>query len=246
MSLIKQRGVDMLKKKKSIIFILLVAFLFISATCVVASDKNLYLPREVKTEYTDSFYNKADKEAKSFKLLSIAYQDFNFKSYDEFLNSTLGEPLEMHTLSSEMLKEYKPGDRVKDMLIDWNRLKFPVMVNENVTNSFELKYSDTEGWKRASFGGQSTAKSLFKARDIIPELLQGRIVEKEYTVKLINFFLPIGEYYLYVEAGNMEYMMPILAFPEEIGLENFKLYKPEEILPKVKNYWLDVLTEYAN
>lgn len=85
-------------------------------------------------------------------------QKLGFESELVVKKSKLGEPLQVYIIDQVKLKEFKKGDEPGDILVDINKIKYPIYVEGGFKSSITLRKVEKK-WRFASMGGVETRYS---------------------------------------------------------------------------------------
>jgi hypothetical protein len=91
------------------------------------------------------------------------YKGLGFASRDEAKSAALSEPMRLFVVPLDRLKEYQPGGDPNRLLVDSNRLIFPVNVGGEHRSSLTLLLQDGK-WQVVSFGRPALTKALSDLR----------------------------------------------------------------------------------
>ena len=91
------------------------------------------------------------------------YKAMGFESLDEVSTAALGEPIRVFLVRLDQLREYQPGSDPNKLLIDSDKVIYPVTVKEQVRSSIVVEKVN-ETWKTTNFGGPNLIKILANIR----------------------------------------------------------------------------------
>lgn len=107
----------------------------------------------------------ARKSLEAFRALVTAddFKALGFESLDEVAKAQLGPSLKVSTVPLDRLQKFQPGVNPEELLVDANRVIYPVTVNEEVRTSLEV--GQVGGlWQGSSFGSPEFIRPLAKLR----------------------------------------------------------------------------------
>ncbi len=107
----------------------------------------------------------AKKSLEAFRGL-VTDQNFKalgFESRDEVAAAQLAEPLRVSLVPLDQLQKYERGSDPQRLLIEANRIIYPVTVKDQVRSSISVTKVD-DGWQGANFGSAVLVKLLTGAR----------------------------------------------------------------------------------
>jgi len=131
------------------------------------------------------------------------YQAMGFQSVDEVSRATLGDPLPVFRVRLDQLQQYQPGSDPEKLLIDGNRVIYPVTVDQQVRSSIVVEGSNND-WKATNMGGPNLIKSLAQVR-------------KERT----DFVVQVPALSLYFVARRVENQLTLTPIIKDPRFESF-------------------------
>jgi hypothetical protein len=107
----------------------------------------------------------ARKSLDAFRALVTAddFRALGFESLDEVAKAQLGPSLKVSTVPLDRLQKFQPGGNPEELLVDANRVIYPITVSEEVRTSLEVgQVGDL--WQGRSFGSPEFIRPLAKLR----------------------------------------------------------------------------------
>jgi hypothetical protein len=86
-----------------------------------------------------------------------------FKSLEEAAEARLGEPLPLFYVRLDQLQEYQPGSDPEGLLVNSERVIFPVTAKEEVRSSIVVEGAE-DGWRAVDFGAPNLIGALSDVR----------------------------------------------------------------------------------
>lgn len=154
-----------------------------------------------------------------------------FETSQDVEAATLGAPLEQFTLTSDALTAYASGDALAPLLTSTNSWLFPILVNGEARSVLTVSKIDGQ-WQGGDIGGAPLAAALQAAETELPAMLQQARAASASTTRFIRIF-PIRADFLYVQAGEAEYLMPLMATGSSFNLEADTLLAPDQVVPQL-------------
>lgn len=158
-------------------------------------------------------------------------EDFGFHSVGELQAATLGEPYKVYTLTPQSLGSYEKGSKLSLMISETNSWYFPVMVEGEARTILTVSFLEGR-WQAGDIGGLALPQNLQMLGSQMPTLLEEKGVSGAYSTKFVRIFQGYLDFVV-VDSSRGEFVIPLLADPSWLDVQNNKLYTPEEIMPKV-------------
>jgi len=169
-------------------------------------------------------------------LLSIMPREevghYGFKSVDELEIATLGEPYRVHTITPQSLKSYEEGARLSSLIAETNLWFFPIVVNGEARTILTVDFFEGR-WQAVGIGSTPLAGRLQSLSTQLPNLLKDKGGSGGFSMKFVRIFHPAYLDFMIVDSDSREFIIPLLANPDSLGVQNNKLYAPEEVMPKI-------------
>ena len=159
-------------------------------------------------------------------------EHYGLKSVDELEIAALGEPYQVHTIMPQSLKSYEKGTRLSSLITETNLWYFPIVVNSEARVILTVDFFEGR-WQAVDLGGAPLAERLQSLSTQLPDLLKDKGVSGGFSMKFVRIFRSGYLDFMIVDSDKGEFVIPLLANPDWLGVENNKLYAPEEIMPKV-------------
>ena len=163
------------------IFCILIALFTINSACskensvAVAnhgSENNTTVPQAsvtptgAATEFADP-KQAAINALSKLKQLLIEGQNFRemgFDNLEQVDRASLSEPVSVYTVGINQLRDYTPGSDPQALLVDVNRMMFPIVADGSGRTLITVERNDGK-WHFVSFGDQRIAGNLVKVRE---------------------------------------------------------------------------------
>jgi hypothetical protein len=142
--------------------------------------------------------------------------------------ATLGAPYEQFTITSGALSAYGSGVSLSSLLTSTGAWLFPVMVGGEARTM--LTVSKVNGqWEGGDIGGTHLPAALQAAEANLPALLAQEGVTAAYRARFVRVFQVYADF-LAVEAGDAEYLLPLMPDPSQFNLAADTLAAPDRVL----------------
>jgi len=181
---------------------------------------------------TIEFANKSLNVYTSKLLTEQTVGKFGFKDLEEAKAAKLGSPLPVVTVGLKEIKQYRQGSGLKSLDSEMQILWFPVVVGEQVRAKLEV--IEKEGKMiSGDFGASGEAKRIDSVMSRLKEILRENNV---VTVSQKTIFrVPhLKAVFFYLDTDRGEYLVPAMALPHRIDLQNAELYAAEEVLKRLQ------------
>ena len=152
------------------------------------------------------------------------YQALGFQTPDEVKNAQLGQPLAVLRVPLDQLQSFSRGNNPETLLVDPNRVIYPVTVKDQVRSSIAVEGTDQQ-WTATDFGSPK----------LITMLTQFRQESSDFIVQIPAFSL----YFIAHRSDNVLLLTPIVddtRFGFKSGETLTATATFEAILPFAKNY----------
>lgn len=91
------------------------------------------------------------------------YQALGFQTPNEIKTARLGQPLTILRVPLDRLLSFSPENNPEELLVDENRVIYPVTANEQVRSSITVEGAE-QGWNAMEFGNSTLIKALVGVR----------------------------------------------------------------------------------
>lgn len=152
-----------LKEAVPVLFVLLCVML--TESCSTASQQTANQNTQKTPTQVESAQAAASQSLSAFRGLVTAdnYKEMGFDSPNEVSSAALGEPIQVFTVALDRLSEYQQGTDPDQLLVDANRVIFPVNVKDEVRSSIVVESAGGK-WSTTSYGAPNLVKLLAKTR----------------------------------------------------------------------------------
>lgn len=163
-----------------------------------------------------------------YLLSSTGYKDSGFANAAEVRAATLGTPYSVHALLPAAVESYDGTQRIADLLVPLEELRYPVLVGGNV-RTLILVSRQGGSWEFAGFGVD---------QDLGPRLqsVRARLNDPQATVKLVMQNQTLARFAL-VEHDGRERLVYLGGYEESypgVDPSGLMTYTPQEIMPKIR------------
>lgn len=92
------------------------------------------------------------------------YAVMGFGSVEEVASARLGEPLQVFYVPLNQLKEYQPGSDVESLLVNSDRVYYPVNVDEQLRSTIVVSGTNDD-WRATEYGNPNLMRALAEVRE---------------------------------------------------------------------------------
>jgi hypothetical protein len=148
--------------------------------------------------------------------------NYGFANAGELAQAALGEPYQVHVLTLAALRAYTPDQRLGALTQPADQWYFPVTVN-GAPRTMLIVAKVAERWQAVAIGGTALPKNLALGGQALAGGKAG--AQAQYVqVRQANAD------FLWVPAADADYLMPVMASPKALGVQNFELYAAADMV----------------
>jgi hypothetical protein len=163
--------------------------------------------------------------------------NYGFANAAEAAQATLGEPYQLYVLTAAALQAYTGSQRLSDLTTPVDQWYFPVLVNGDPRTM--LIVAKLEGrWQAVAIGGTALPKNLALARQALAGSGAGAqaaaLAAAGATVRYVQVRQASADLLL-VSGADADYLMPVMAHPEALGVQNLELYAAADLAGQLRD-----------
>lgn len=152
-----------------------------------------------------------------------------FVSDTEIEMSWLGEPIMEYRIGLDVLEKYKRGQNPKELLVDVQRVHYPVYSGGRLISCLSLR-KEGEHWKLTAIGEQ-LIHFVQPAKNLLMQLHRTNRADLYFIVHIPGMYqVFVGNY-----SGSTLYLTPTYEHPDLLTFKLHKSYLADDILLQLKS-----------